>query len=236
MNKNINKVVAFSVCASILVYPVLTAPVAYADAQFREITPPATTTTQKTEQPKTFRERLEADKANAQVSNMPKNEAYVPGGTVLNLELAEALSSKTNRLGDVVKLKMLDNLLINDVVVVPAGALVYGKITELTGSGLFGRAGKLAFSVDSVKAVNGVEIPLKYMGKIEAGSDGGAVAVATVVSLVGGLFMKGKNVSVPAGTKIGAKVKNDTDLHTTLTNLPEAMNPSKPHGVAITIK
>ena len=32
MNKNINKVVAFSVCASILVYPVLTAPVAYADA------------------------------------------------------------------------------------------------------------------------------------------------------------------------------------------------------------
>jgi hypothetical protein len=53
---------------------------------------------------------------------------------------------------------------------------------------------------------------------------------------VGGLFMKGKNVNIPAGTKLAAKVKNDTDLQASLAQLPEVMNPQKPHGVSITIK
>ena len=104
------------------------------------------------------------------------------------------------------------------------------------GSGLFGRAGTLEFSVDSVKTINNIAIPLEYVGRIQAGSDGGAVAVAAAVSLVGGLFMKGANVKIPAGTKVLAKVKDDTDLMTKLDNLKEAMNPETPHGVSITLK
>lgn len=236
MNKLLRNVMAVSLSLSVLTSTIMPLPLAYADAQLKEITQKENTSTG-TEAPKTFKERLEASKAAKQeVTNMPKNEAYIPGGTMLNLELIDGLSSKTNRLGDVVKFKMMDNLLINDVTVIPAGSTVYGKITELTGSGLFGRAGKLAFSIDYVKTINNITVPLQYAGKIEAGSDGGAVAVATVVSLVGGLFMKGKNVTVAAGTKIGAKVKNDTDLQTTLDKLAETMNPAKPHGVSITIK
>lgn len=101
---------------------------------------------------------------------------------------------------------------------------------------MFGRSGKLEFSINSVTAVNGVRIPLQYLIKKEAGSDGGAVAVATAVSLIGGLFMKGKNVSFPAGSVFEARVTSDTDLNVTLEELPEAMNPNKPHGVAIVIQ
>ena len=118
MNKTLKQVVAFSLSASIFVSPMFFAPVAYADAEFKEVTA-TETTAPGTQQPKTFKERLEAGKAaEAAVTNIPKDEAYIPGGTVLNLELTEALSSKTNHLGDTVKLKMLDNLLINDVVVI----------------------------------------------------------------------------------------------------------------------
>ena len=42
--------------------------------------------------------------------------------------------------------------------------------------------------------------------------------------------------TIPAGTKFAAKVANNTDLKTTLKDLPNAMNPSKPHGVSITIQ
>ena len=76
---------------------------------------------------------------------------------------------------------------------------------------------------------------MQYTDFKEAGSDDGAVAVAAVVTLIGGLFMKGKNVSFPAGTKMSAKVVADTDLNVRLDNLAEMMNPAKPHGVVIQI-
>ena len=173
---------------------------------------------------------------NGIVTKIPAGQAYIPEGTELAVEVVDELSSKKNKTGEAVKLRLVDNIIINNVVVVPAGASVDGHITKSKGSGLFGRAGTLEFSVDSVRAVNNVSIPLQYVGHIQAGSDGGAVAVAAAVSLVGGLFMKGANVKVPAGTKVMAKVKTDTDLQTKIVDLAEAMNPNTPHGVSITLK
>lgn len=170
-----------------------------------------------------------------EVSSIPAGNAYIPKGTIIDVELLEELSSKKNHVDDDVKLKTLDNIIINDVIVVPAGALVEGKVTKCTNSGLFGRAGKLEFTINSVRSINGVDIPLQYTDFKEAGSDDGAVAVAAVVTLIGGLFMKGKNVSFPAGTKMSAKVVADTDLNVRLDNLAEMMNPAKPHGVVIQI-
>lgn len=170
-----------------------------------------------------------------EVSSIPAGNAYIPKGTIIDVELLEELSSKKNHVDDDVKLKTLDNIIINDVIVVPAGTLVEGKVTKCTSSGLFGRAGKLEFTINSVRSINGVDIPLQYTDFKEAGSDDGAVAVAAVVTLIGGLFMKGKNVSFPAGTKMSAKVVADTDLNVRLDNLAEMMNPAKPHGVVIQI-
>ena len=170
-----------------------------------------------------------------EVSSIPAGNAYIPKGTIIDVDLLEELSSKKNHVDDDVKLKTLDNIIINDVIVVQAGALVEGKVTKCTSSGLFGRAGKLEFTINSVRSINGVDIPLQYTDFKEAGSDDGAVAVAAVVTLIGGLFMKGKNVSFPAGTKMSAKVVADTDLNVRLDNLAEMMNPAKPHGVVIQI-
>lgn len=170
-----------------------------------------------------------------EVSSIPAGNAYIPKGTIIDVELLEELSSKKNHVDDDVKLKTLDNIIINDVIVVQAGALVEGKVTKCTSSGLFGRAGKLEFTINSVRSINGVDIPLQYTDFKEAGSDDGAVAVAAVVTLIGGLFMKGKNVSFPAGTKMSTKVVADTDLNVRLDNLAEMMNPAKPHGVVIQI-
>lgn len=170
-----------------------------------------------------------------EVSSIPAGNAYIPKGTIIEVELVEELSSKKNHVDDNVRLKTLDNIIINDVVIVPAGAEVEGKVTKCTSSGLFGRAGKLEFTINSVRSINGIDIPLQYTDLREAGSDDGAVAVAAVVTLIGGLFMKGKNVSFPVGTKMAAKVVADTDLKVRLDNLAEIMNPAKPHGVVIQI-
>lgn len=174
--------------------------------------------------------------AQVEVSKIPEGNAYIPKDTVLNMELQTTISSKTAKVGDDVPLILMDNIIINDVVVIPRGSRVNAKVTKATGSGLFGRAGKLEFMIESVESINGVKIPLEYTTLREAGSDDGAIAVVAAVSVIGGLFMKGKNVSFPAGTKLSAKVVSDTDLNVSLDNLAEAMNPDKPHGISITLK
>lgn len=171
-----------------------------------------------------------------EVKKIPEGHAYIPKDTVLNLELETEITSKKAKVGDDVPLVMMDNLIINDVVVIPKGTRVNAKVTKATGAGLFGRAGKLEFMIDSVNALNGVKIPLEYTTKREAGSDDGAIAVVAAVSVIGGLFMKGKNVNFPAGSKFAAKVIADTDLEVPLDRLAEAFSPDKPHGVSITLK
>lgn len=170
------------------------------------------------------------------VKKIPEGQAYIPADTILDVKLTQSISSKHMRKGDVVPLVLCDNLLINDVVVVPAGTEVTGVVTDAKSNGRFGRSGKLEFNITSVKTVNNVEIPLEYVARKEAGSDGGAVAVAAAVSLIGGFFMKGKNVEFPANAIFEAKVTSDTDLQCTLEDLPNAMNPSVPHGVNIVLK
>lgn len=182
--------------------------------------------------PSTVREAQEAQK----IKKIPEGHAYIPKDTMLNLELETEITSKKAKVGDDVPLVLMDNLIINDVVVIPKGTRVNAKVTKATGSGLFGRAGKLEFMIDSVNALNGVKIPLEYTSEREAGSDDGALAVVAAVSVIGGLFMKGKNVTFPAGSKFAAKVVADTDLEVPLDGLAEAFAPNKPHGVSITLK
>lgn len=232
---NCTKWIASGLCACMLtvalpIVPVVQAESTTATNRVEKLTP-------ESEKPLTFKEKLAQMKAaDAKISSIPQGHAYIPADTILHVELMEEISSKSIKKGAPVPLKLQENLIVNDVIVVPAGTDVEGVVTQAKKNGMFGRSGKLEFSINSVKAINGVRIPLEYLTKKEAGSDGGAVAVATAVSLIGGLFMKGKNVSFPAGSVFDARVTSDTDLNVTLEELPEAMNPAKPHGVSITIK
>lgn len=170
------------------------------------------------------------------LSSVQNTHAYIPKDTILTVELTSELTSKKAKKGDVVPIKMSQNVIINDVVVIPEGATVKATVTKAKKAGGFGRAGKLEFTIDSVKTINGVDVPLEYSAMKKAGNDGGAVAVGVLLSVVGGLFMKGKNVSFSAGTTFEAKVSADTDLGVSLDNLAEAMSLEKPHGISITLK
>lgn len=242
VKKAFGGILSISLSVVTFVTPMFDTKLTYAAPQLREMTKTENQDgSNDTPMPKTMRERIleiqnSEAKKDMEVSNILKGRAYVPKGVELKVELVNELSSKKNKTHETVKLKLVEDLIINDVVVVPAGTDVYGHITKSKGSGLFGRAGTLEFSVDEVRTINNVTIPLEYVGRIQAGSDGGAVVVAAVVSLVGGLFMKGANVKIPAGTQVIARVKNNTDLNTTLDGLKEAMTPGKPHGVSITLK
>lgn len=165
-----------------------------------------------------------------------QGNAYIPKGTRLQIELTKELSSKKAKVGDSVPLKLVQNLIINDVVVIPAGSEVRGIVTKARKAGGLGRGGKLEFTVVSVNTINGVEVPLQYTKGEHGAGDGGAVAVVAFVSIVGGIFMKGKNVVYNEGLRFDAEVTANVDLNVPLDGLKDAMDASKPHGVSITIQ
>lgn len=167
---------------------------------------------------------------------IPKDHAYIPQGTELAVELVKELNSKHNRTGDQVELKLVDNLIVNDVVVAPAGTAVQGIITKSRKAGGLGRSGVLEFQINSFNTINNVKIPLSYSQKGRGGTDGGAGVVFAAVSILGGLLMKGKNVYVQPGTKFNCVVSKNTDLNVKLDDLADVMSPDRPHGVSITIK
>ncbi len=173
--------------------------------------------------------------ATVKTSSVAAGHAYIPKDTNINLELIDPISSKKSKEGNTFRLKTIENLLINDVVVIPANQEVLGTITKARKNGMLGRKGRLEFKIDSIKTINGVNVPLTAEVKGKGHSDNGAVAVAAAVSLVGGLFMKGTNIYYEPGQKFVALVSTDTDLNTTVEDLPNAMNPSKPTGQNIVL-
>lgn len=166
---------------------------------------------------------------------IPEGNAYVPKGVRLSVILARDVGSDTLHMGDVVPLYLMENLIINDVVVVEKGTYVNAYVTKVKKAGHFGRSGKLEFVIKSVKSINNVDIPLEYVANTSTSNDGGAVAVVAVVSVIGGFFMKGKNVHFNAGQQFDCVVPENTDLKVKKENLAEEMDPNKPQGVSVQI-
>lgn len=191
----------------------------------------------------TFKERLALQKKEEQataqkvtIANVLPGHIYIPKKTMLNVELIEPANSKTHKKNQKVEFKTTENLIINGVVVIPKGTVGMGYVYEVQKAGGFGRKGVLRIAGKEIKTLNNVSVPLRKGLEGKGKTDGGAVAVAAAVSLVGGLFMKGSNINYPAGTDFQVEVRDNVDLGVTPEELKDAMNPNIPHGQEIVVE
>jgi len=96
-------------------------------------------------------------------------------GKLLRLLLTEPLSSKTAKVGDPVKLQVLDEVKVGDLVVISAKAPASGTITGVKPAGRRWREGGVAIRLDSVTLVNQQEQAIEA----EAASMGGPTYAAS---------------------------------------------------------
>ena len=249
MMKNNGKLATMVLCA-VMLFNSISVPVVYAansavvaneaeydpfadeDAQVEVVDESKLTFKQRLE----LKQREEAKKANKIViDNVLPGHIYIPKKTLLNVELLEAANSKTHKKNQQVEFKTSENLIINGVVVIPKGTIGIGYVDEVQKAGGFGRKGVLRIAGKEIKTINNVTVPLRKGLEGKGKTDGGAVAVAAAVSLVGGLFMKGSNINYPAGTDFQVEVRENVDLGVTQEQLADAMNPNVPHGQEIIV-
>lgn len=135
----------------------------------------------------------------------------LPANTVFKIALNDDVNSKLNQVGDTVAFTVQEDVMVNDVLVLPRGAQGSGVVTKVSRPKSFGRSGQLDISFDQVFSVDDESIPTvlgpesKDKLKMEAAAVGastiGALALGPI-GLVGGLFVKGKDVNLPAGTEL----------------------------------
>ncbi len=152
---------------------------------------------------------------------VPVQEVVLPKDSVLKIEFTQELTSKMNREGDPVYFKAADNLYVNDVLVIPKGATGVGTVKKVVQPGIFGKDARIDIDFTNIYGVDGTAIPVFVgdLAKQEAESIAGAAGAAIggmiilgPIGAIGGAFVKGRSVTIPAGSTTYVQTTSDTAI------------------------
>lgn len=136
----------------------------------------------------------------------------LPADTEIHLRLLEPVASNTHVHADRFKLEVAEPVVVDGAVVIPAGAACVGEVVHAGKAGFGGKAGELILATRFVR-VGDQEVRLRSF-TASNGSDRVNLALGLSYVLVG-LFVQGKNIVVPEGTDVYAKVAVDSELPVT---------------------
>ena len=147
----------------------------------------------------------------ATVAHVEMNPAYVtiPAGTRISVRTMDAIDSTYNVAGDRFQASLEEPLRLEGNVLIPADALVYGRLTQSKESGEFSGRSQLRLELTGI-VVNGKLVPV-VTGEYEVtGKSRGAstarrtVGGAALGALIGGVADGSQGAAVGAGIGAGA--------------------------------
>ena len=146
----------------------------------------------------------------------------IPRGTVVEIETAYRVSSQEIKPGEAISFKVVNAVRIGENTAIPAGAIATGRVVTATRGGHFGKAGRLAWTMETINAVDGSNVPVQAMGRLVGDSKGAKVAtkvavtaallwpIAPVALLHG--FKRGENAYLAQGRRFEVTVSADTTV------------------------
>lgn len=154
--------------------------------------------------------------------NIEVADTSIAKDTLVKIKLVTPLSTKTNRPGDIVVFQAAEDVYSGGQLVIPKGACGQGKVTKVEPAKNFGRDAKIEISFDSIEAVDGTMIPTflgekakeetKSLAKA-AGATVAGLALLGPIGVVGGAFVHGQDINIPADTQMYIQTKSDTEVY-----------------------
>jgi hypothetical protein len=158
----------------------------------------------------------------------------VPDGTALRLSLAETLSSATNEVDNAVHFEVMEDVKVGGTVAIPKGSTAVGHVVDAEPRKRMGRAGKLNFTVDHVKAPDDSNLRLRASSTRKGEDKTGTVIVGTVLLSPLFLIMRGKDITIPKGTEIPAYIDGDREIAlTSLTGNTGSLSAGSSQGTSV---
>lgn len=156
----------------------------------------------------------------------PDSPAKIPDGTPVDIEAPYTINSMDFKANDRISFRVVNPVKLNGVTVIEQGATATARIDRAKRGGHWGKAGLFVFTMQSVTAVDGSQIPLRA-AQVRLRGDSKGAKVATAMIITGALmpliapvallhgFKRGKDAFIPAGKRYSVFV----DSSTTTSNL-----------------
>ena len=130
--------------------------------------------------------------------------------TPVLLRLSETLNSKKGEDIEGVRFQVIRDVKVGDSVLIARGAEAWGT-SETKMKTSYGRSGKLVVRMDEVYAITGAQVFLRGDSSAQGAFTGFCQdPFSCSIFLALGPWIKGKDASVPKGTKVNAFVSEDT--------------------------
>ena len=130
--------------------------------------------------------------------------------TLVEIQLLQTVDSGKNKEGDEVKYRVSSDVIVDDRIVIPKGAIGIGKITQVVSAGSLGRNGRIVIDFGAVPALDGSNIRLQMSERateenrrleLAAGASMAGVLLLGPLGLAGGYFVKGEDVQIKSETR-----------------------------------
>lgn len=147
----------------------------------------------------------------------------VPAGTELVFEMVDSLSSKTSQRGDRFSLRLLEPLVLDGQLLIPAGTLAVGEVVHADRARAGGQAGELILAARYLDW-DGRQLPLKSFRAGVGRSRTNAAVGVMVAAGVAGFLVRGGQLEIAAGSPISATLREAVELP--VLPMPAASDPA----------
>jgi hypothetical protein len=138
-------------------------------------------------------------------------QVTVPVSSLVKVSIQTNLNSEKNNVGDPVPYVLIEDFIVNDILIAPAGTEGEGWISKIRRKGNFGRAGMIQIDFGSITSLDGTPIVLTLGDKAIQENKAFAYAVGTsIVGLVAlgpigavaGFLINGEPAKVESGSEL----------------------------------
>jgi hypothetical protein len=157
----------------------------------------------------------------------------IPAGTVLDVAFIDSVSSVESQPGDPVRVRVVSDIIQNDIAAIPAGSVVSGTVTEAKSLKKIGGRALVGVEFTTLELTSGrtaaIHTTFSERGKSETKKDAATIGGATAGGALLGRIIKdddkskgtliGAVVGAAAGTAIAAKTEGEEVLITSGTRV-----------------
>lgn len=163
-------------------------------------------------------------------SKTPLVSTTIPADTLIKIKLITPLNSDKNKVGDEVLYQAAEDVIYNGKLIIAAGSPGKGVVTKVKSAKNFGRNGEIDVDFQQMQAFDGTQLPTFLGDKakmeiknlaIAAGASVAGIALLGPIGIVGGFFVNGKDVDLPAGTESYVQTKEATNIYAIETTLKD---------------
>lgn len=137
--------------------------------------------------------------------------SIVKAGTVVYLQAIQTVKARDVEVGDDVKFRVANNVMSKGEVVIPAGVIATGIVSEAKKSSLAGTKGKLSIDIKSLLLDDGTIVPLTGNVRV-TGKNRTPLAVITGIFLWPCIFIPGTKAVLTEGHDARATVIANTEV------------------------